>query len=102
MNHKLDDLIKDATDILNRLKKHNLSIEEVETFETLRRELLHVDDKRRLIKIIETYDEKTSVLSSKIEALIGAEMPPEFYLDLAKKSMDKMYRELEEKYRQSL
>lgn len=89
MGEKLESLLQDVDDILQRVLGKCESVEDHETVAKLRRELGHLQDKKRLMNLIDRFEAQVSKLEAQVEKFQNADYPAELYLKLAKDSLEK-------------
>lgn len=89
MGEKLESLLVDVDGILQRVLGKCESVEDHETVVKLRRELGHLQDKKRLMDLIDRFEAQVSKLEAQVEKFQNADYPAELYLKLAKDSLEK-------------
>lgn len=89
MGEKLESLLVDVDGILQRVLGKCESVEDHETVVKLRRELGHLQDKNRLLEMVENLVVQVNKLEKSLEEFKNADYPAELYLKLAKDSLEK-------------
>lgn len=91
MSEKLESLLDDVDGILQRVLGKCESIEDHETVAKLRRELGHLQDKKRLLEMVENLVVQVNKHEASLEEFKNADYPAELYLKLVNDSMVKNF-----------